>query len=93
MRFACRLCERVFETIPAGSIEIGRPHGFGHCYRMVRFPDGTVHDLRKLVDPPEPANELLAATIQALLELPTPEPEPQSQTAMSIAFRRANINN
>jgi hypothetical protein len=90
--YFCRLCDRSFEVIPAGSIEIGRAHGFRHQYQMMRFPDGTVHDLRKLVDPPEPPNELLAATIQTLLELPTPEPHPESHTTMSMAFRKFKNN-
>jgi hypothetical protein len=60
MSFACRICDRTFETIPDGSVEIGRAHG---RYQMVRFPDGAVHDLMRLVDPLKPANELLSATV------------------------------
>jgi hypothetical protein len=93
MSFICRICDHEFEAIPDGSIAIGCAHGFGRRYQMMRFPDGAVHDLRKLVDPPEPPNELLAATIQALSELPTPiSEELEQETAMSIAFRRFQNN-
>jgi hypothetical protein len=54
IRHFCRLCDRTFETIPTGSVQIGRAHG---RYQMVRFPDGAVHDVTKLVDPPEPPND------------------------------------
>ena len=89
MSFICRLCDRTFETILAGSIEIGRAHGFRHQFQIVRFPDGFVHNLKRLNPPPKQATELLTATIQALLELPTP---PEPATSLSIAFRRFQNN-
>jgi len=89
MSFVCRLCDRSFEVIPAGSIEIGRAHGFRHQHQMFKFPDGSVHDLKRLSTPPKPDTDLLKATIQALLELPTP---PEPETTLSIAFRRFQNN-
>jgi hypothetical protein len=94
MSFVCRLCSREFETIPAGAIPIGRAHGFRHQFQMFQFPDRTVHDL-KVVNPPKPATDLLKATVQTLLELPTPileqeEPEQRAseiKTTMAYAFR------
>jgi hypothetical protein len=90
--YFCRLCDRTFETIPDGAIQIGRAHGFRHQYQMFLFADRSVHDLKRLNPPPKPDNELLAATIQALLELPTP-PQPESETAMSVAFKLFSSKN
>jgi hypothetical protein len=86
----CRLCDREFETIPDGSVQIGRPHGFGRQYQMFLFADHSVHDL-KLVNPPRPDTELLQAVAKVLSELPTPS-QPELDTAMALAFRKFRNN-
>jgi hypothetical protein len=61
-----------------------RTHLRWHVNRNITKPD-CGHCNR-----PKPATELLAATIQALSELPTPVSEHPPETAMSIAFRKSS---
>jgi hypothetical protein len=102
-KYFCRICERTLE-IPEGSVEVG----IGRLYQLFRFPDGQLHDLKRValkrsvdhpnaVDeshnpPPTPATELLESVKAILTELPTPIPERPPETAMSIAFRNFKNN-
>ena len=38
----CRICEKQFDEIPIGTIEIHRPYGTV----MYRFPDGQIHEFK-----------------------------------------------
>lgn len=44
--YRCRLCDKHFDSIPTGSLVVvrGRRGGF----RLYRFPDGSIHDLKLL---------------------------------------------
>jgi hypothetical protein len=58
--FRCRICLRHFDVIPEDAVEIPVGSGRGHAYRMFRFTDGSIHDLRAKVvpDPPPPPEQL-----------------------------------
>jgi hypothetical protein len=87
-----RICDRNFETIPAGSSEIGHPHGFARRFQMFQFPDGSVHDLT-LIDPPPPMalsaipKKVTNIAASSSLKSITSAAEPKSETTMSVAFR------
>jgi hypothetical protein len=92
MSYRCRLCDRVFDSIPEGSIQIG---GDRRVYVLYRFPDKTVHDIRlsaKIQARPDCKEEMKVK--QALPEPPTPEPEsptpapePQEEPVQQLSFK------
>jgi len=54
-RFWCRICDRWFDSTEVeNAVDLGGGYGRS-LYRLYRFPDGSVHDLRaKVVPDPEP---------------------------------------
>src|SRR6266404_149045 len=90
MIWICRICNDTWGTIPDGAVELTRNR---HSY-VYRFPDGTVHALRRIVgksavqvepeklpEPPQEATELLQSVVEVLTELPQSQSEPIKRQA------------
>ena len=93
MIWICRICNDTWGTIPDGAVELTRNR---HSY-VYRFPDGTVHALRRIVgksavqvepeklpEPPKEATELLQSVVEVLTELPNSQPEIKSEPEIEI---------
>jgi hypothetical protein len=74
--FRCRICLRHFDVIPEDAVEIPVGSGRGHAYRMFRFTDGSIHDLRAKVVPdpsPPPQSPMIQEVPEELLPQSDPE--------------------
>src|SRR5690349_4192629 len=88
----CTTCDRQFEAIPEDAVRLTRTKARTNVFR---FPDGSIHALRKIrpksesVPPFQPKtpveqSELLLEIVQLLAELPKPQPEIKAEPEIEI---------
>ena len=87
----CAICGREFDAVPDDAVRLTRSKSKTNVFR---FPDGSIHALRKIrspksesvpppLEPPKEDTELLKAVVEVLAELPNPPL--QLQTEQEIA--------
>lgn len=79
----CSMCDCEFDAIPEEAVRLTHSNSRTIVFR---FPDGSIHALRKIKRPksenvppmpesPKEATELLQSVVEVLAELPKPQPE------------------